>query len=468
MRLLIFGTGRYYQNRKALFNGKETGDEVVAFIDNRAAVPFSFDGRTTYHPNQIHEIKFDKVLIMSASEKEMRRQLLDLGVSETDIWHFNYYKCRLFGRKIELYIGNSEPKRKKVALLSTVLDYNGGTIAAAYAVVALQQRGYDAWLIASEGNDEFIQEFKSYGVNIAICPAIPYADDVYLYYMQQFDLVIVNVFQMVHCAVSISKIKPTLWWIHEPSDLYSATIEEFPSDIKEIASSKLQIFVVSNIAKNNFLAHFPNVRVKTMPYGIPDDFNGILPATSKKRVIFAIIGFVCSRKGQDVFLSAIQKLSQAEKDMAEFWIIGAYGMDTFGNEIQHVVQMIPEVKMLGLLTRQEIRQVFSQIDVVVCASREDPLPIVVTEGMMHGKVCITTEATGNAAYIDNGKNGIICKTNDVESLCEKMKWILYNQDRSSTIGQAARKIYEQNFTLDIFGKRLEEELNITREMHERT
>ena len=114
--------------------------------------------------------------------------------------------------------------------------------------------------------------------------------------------------------------------------------------------------------------------------------------------------------------------------------------------------------MLGLLTREEIYGIFPHIDVVVCASREDSLPIVMTEGMMFGKVCITTDATGTADFIRDGENGFVVPAGDDQALKEKMEWILYHRDRLADIGRNARKTYEQYFSMDVFGANLEKAL----------
>ena len=94
---------------------------------------------------------------------------------------------------------------------------------------------------------------------------------------------------------------------------------------------------------------------------------------------------------------------------------------------------------------------------------EDSLPIVATEAMMYGKVCIVSDKTGTADYLEDEKNGLICKAGDPKDLCRKMRWVIKNREKLKTMGSEARKVYEKHFTMDNFGKRLEEALKETME-----
>ena len=77
---------------------------------------------------------------------------------------------------------------------------------------------------------------------------------------------------------------------------------------------------------------------------------------------------------------------------------------------------------------------------------------------MHGKVCITTNATGIADYIKDGENGFVCEAGDAEALCEKMVYLLNHKEQCRRLGENARKTYEKFFSMGEFGKRLEQTL----------
>ena len=111
-----------------------------------------------------------------------------------------------------------------------------------------------------------------------------------------------------------------------------------------------------------------------------------------------------------------------------------------------------KVKIKGLLTREEMYNIYSQIDVVVCTSKEETMSNAIVEGMMMKKVCITTENTGVASYIENGKSGFIVPVGDEKVLRNTIKWIIDNKDQIHKIGEKARIVYKKYFSMDVLEK----------------
>ena len=155
-------------------------------------------------------------------------------------------------------------------------------------------------------------------------------------------------------------------------------------------------------------------------------------------------------------MEAIKYLGLELKNKALFWIIGLLGQDSYSSRVKEMASDETSVAFLGEMTRREIQRVFEEIDVLVCPSVEDPLPIVVTEALMYGKTCIVSDSIGMADYIAEGQNGFVFPKGNGEALSERMEWIIENRELLWQIGQNARQTYENHFTLDRFGERLEE------------
>lgn len=459
MKIVIFGIGKTYHDNKQNISPL---DSIEAFLDNNSSLQGkAVDGVMVYEPSQIHSLQYDKIVLMSDYAYEMRKQLLGMEVPEEVIWTWRRYRSECLRGTLKLFCYHKiqgNPKRR-ILILSTDLDYNGGTIAAVHAVMTLQSMGYYAVLAAPSGNQDFIEETLERGVNIVLCPAIYHLDKSEMYWINQFDMVIVNVFQMLPCACEISKCKPVLWWLHEPSASYSKIYERTRKEFfqyDDLSKMKyINIAAVSKNAKRNFEAYYPDRVDNILPYGLPDEY---IPAIEKKeseKFTFAIIGAITELKAQKIFTQAILNFTQEEIENLEFLIIGLDYSDTYYEEVKESVDKIPQIKMLGQLTREEIQKIYQEIDVVVCASMEETMSIVITEGMMHRKVCITTDTTGIAGYIDNGKNGLVCKAGDAKSLWHAMKWIVDHKDKLESIRRNARETYQEHFSMESFGKRLE-------------
>lgn len=460
MKIVIFGAGKFYQEKKHKIPAKF---EIVAFLDNNSQYQGKkIDGHLVVAPNEILQLSYDKIVLMSTSEEAMKSQLIELGVDKKDIWYWERFASEICRGELRFYCGNRNIKNcgKRVLIISTHLSYSGGPLAAVYAAKVLQDRDYVVFLTAPSGDERFIDEAIKVGLNIALCPALPYVHKEELIWIEQFDVVLVNVFPMILCACEISKIRPVLWWIHESEEsLYYNIINKFEGNIEKEQMEKITIYGVSRVAQSKFNFCFSNNIKKILPYGIPDQIEKNSYSNNiENQLVFAMIGTVHRGKAQDVFVNAIELIDAKEKKNVQFLIIGFIGIDEYSNEIKKSASRESTIKITGLLTRSELSKAYEKIDVIVCPSLEDSLPIVVTEGMMQEKVCIVSDMTGTAEYIEDGKNGLLCKAGDSEDLCEKIRWVIKNRKKLPEMGREARKVYEEYFTMDSFGQRLEESL----------
>lgn len=462
MRIVIFGTGMYCDRRLDNINKNV---EIVAFVDNNDVLwGEKKNGIPISSPGSIKDMQYDVVVLMSLSSDEMKKQLLNIGVERKKIKYYEEFRAEQGSEKIEVYFDYFKKcDGKKVLLAIHELGYHGASNIALYTARALCQRGYQVTIIAADGDEKYIKTVIKEGFLVLVYGGLYGAKIEEMFWLKEFDYVITYTYSMMNFAINIGKIKPGFWWLHESKDRYKHRYEKVGDlDISEL--NKLNIFAVSEVARKNFNECYPNVEVKCLKYGIPDK-NKLLKnknklLKNKNKLVFAVIGYVNKIKGQDILLDAIEKLSEMEKKEAEFWIIGRIGEDTFGQKIRSVSIMNPNVKILGEFNSDQMIEAFSEIDVVVNPSRQDVFPTVIAEGMMNGKICITTDVTGMAPLIIEGENGFVCKSENVEDLCNKIRWIINNRDICESIKTRARKTYLDNFTMEKFADRLEEIMGI--------
>lgn len=464
MRFVIFGTGKYFSNRKAQLFQLDENAEIVCYIDNNAKEDTLFGGVKVQKPCQLENIVYDKILLMSRSYLEMKAQLIALGYSEKAIWTWEQFLCEMSHGKFEFFCKETDVQKKdgRILIISIDLGYNGGSIAAVHAVMALADR-FEVVLAAPKGDKKFIREMKEAGINILLSPALPYLGEEEIYLMKKFDVIMVNVFQMLPVVCQVSRLRPTFWWIHEPSDMYADVLKRFHFLLGQQSFHNVNIKAVSNVPKENFNTYFPNRIQDTLAYGIPDRFSEDCDERGKKTFVFAVIGGVVPRKAQDVFIKAadlISKRRMPEIDI-EYWLIGGIFENEYGNLIYEMSERNNQIKIKGKLTREEIAKAYQEIDVVVCPSYEDPLPIVMTEGMMYKKVCIAADVIGTVEYIQDKVNGLIFKAGDETDLADKMQWVIAHPDKLKKIAENARKTYKENFTMEKFSQRLNEAINET-------
>lgn len=451
MRILIFGTGAFYNNRKKTF----LNDEIVAFIDNDSHKwGENLDGKKIIPIQAIDSIEYEYICLMAKPEfaNQMKIQLKEYGISEDKIIKYSEYGMLRGDSALKIYywVQKNTESKKKILLLSNELSYTGAPLVLFYLACILQKKGYGV-TVFSPKDGELRSDYIKSGMMVAIQDNNIEYDPMLEQWFVQYDLVWGNTFAYSNWIEPFSKNKkPFVWWLHESEVAYSSAE---PERIPKKIADNIHIYAVGNIAKENAIKYMPDAKIDNLLYGLPEILT--IKQEEKKikkseKCIFALIGSICKRKAQDVFLDAIEKLSTEEKENSEFWIIGSPLEIKFNDEIEKKCEQMSQVKIFGALDRNEILEIYRRIDVLVCPSREDPMPVVAVEAMIMNKPSIVSDMTGTAALITDTENGFVCKVGNAVELAEKMSWIISNKDKLEEIGKNARKIYDYKFSMEVF------------------
>lgn len=452
MKIAIFGTGQVYrENRERL----DKEDKIVAFLDNDQCKQGGFvDGVPVFSPEKIRDLSYDKIVIMSDYAVEMRNQLLEEGCTEDTLVHYYEY----FGEKCPIAIEwdlTKEEKQKSYLFITSDADYHGGAMVTVYAAQELMRRGYRIAIIAAAGNKVFVEEFHKKGIEIKINQNLPYLKWDHLKWVLDFQKIIVNTYPMVLCALEISNQRSVSLWLHESEFIYSEMFYWEERIKKEIVNQNLDIYAVSDNAKQNFIKNVIPCSIGILHYGIPDTDSGGRFDVNVGRLNFAVIGTLYPVKQQLFFLQTILKMDKTKTEQMNIFIIGKAGYREYSEKVHNMAEHMERVCVVGELKREELDQMYEKIDVVVVPSICETMSIVATEAMMRGKICIVSDSAGIAEYIISGENGFVFQNENAENLAEKIVWCIEHRDDLPRIGMNARRVYENYFSMEEFGDRLE-------------
>ena len=467
MKILFFGTGRFYQRRKSVLERMHAADDVIGFVDNHATASGTFEGRRVYHPSELPSLAFDAVVLMSVSVVEMREQLLHLGIPSEKILFWGQYAERFVAETQQWLPKQRETEQPctkgRILVVSGALGIGGGILASCYAAEVLAKRGYDVTLAAPSGTAELLASLRMASVNVWLLPGLSFLQWHRVEQSRNFDASIVCFFQNIHVAHELSLRMPVLWWVHEPCadyhPFYPVTRYCFPSLDTNSWMWRLRIAAVSKLAKNNFEEYYPEQADAVLPLGEPDTAQPICAWCPHKIVRFAVMGAVIENKGQDIFLQAALQMPEVLQNASEFLVVGH--LDETADIYQRCKKLcsqLTQAHILGQKTPEEVAELLATVDVIVCSSLEETMSMPIIEGMMHGKICITTDNTGVADYIEDGRNGFVVEAGNVTALAQCMTQIHQQIDEMQSIRSAARATYETHFTMEAFGERLEAEL----------
>ncbi len=300
------------------------------------------------------------------------------------------------------------------------------------------------------------EEFEREGFSTIVDPQLfsyqSYSSDAYDF-VASFERVIVTSlasFNFIRGFRGIAKCQT--WWIHETDAGFDA-VASMTNDLPLLFAVCESIWLGSPLCFPFALKYAPQDKLNLLLYGCAD--TAFLSEPNKLgKTIFSIIGTVDPRKGQDIFLKAIQLLPATLRGKAIFRIIGSplsFGVsEVFYKEICASAKSISEVELISNMPQEELQKYYAETDVIVSASRDDPMPIVVTQGLMFSKVCVCSSVIGHAQLIENGKDGLIFTNESAEELAEKMRWILQSPAQINSLGVAGRAIYEKHFDMTSF------------------
>lgn len=459
MRFLLFGTGDYYERYKKWFNR----DEVTALLDNSPGKQNTLvDGIRVVSPEEGVRLDYDAVVILSFYVKTMKAQLMELGVGADCIYHFfdlhTLFKGRTLHRPIKYYgvtkdsVWEKGGGRKRILLLSHDLTLGGPALALYRAAEILHAEQYEV-IFASMLDGPLRQHLSESRIPVIVDENLQIQTMREAAWTSNSDLVLCNTISFyVFLSERDTKI-PVVWWLHDSVFFYDGVDKGI---LRGMDVHNLDIVSVGPVPRNAMHAFVPSLPIRNLLYGVADE-KGKAENPDTERYAepfrFMTIGYIESRKGQDVLITAVKLLPKEILLKCEFYLVG---QDTslLAQQIKDGIKDIPQVVITGTVNRKEINRLLCHTDMLVCPSREDPMPTVAAEAMMHSVPCILSDATGTAAYIDNGENGLVFASEDARELAEKMEWCVCHKEDTARMGTCARDIYEKVFSMKTFERNL--------------
>lgn len=185
----------------------------------------------------------------------------------------------------------------------------------------------------------------------------------------------------------------------------------------------LRLIKVKTIAVSSQLAQVLREKyeadAKTVENGIdlgifyPDPDEELMSIKENKKAVL-ILSRNEYRKGFDIAVKVINKLSDRWKDEIEIW--------TCGEELKEDV-LKAKTRNFGWVGEDKLRKIVSSADVLFYPTRHEGLPLFPLEAMACGCPVVTTKAV---TYAKDGQNALVTEIEDIDNLEEKLESILRN------------------------------------------
>ena len=348
------------------------------------------------------------------------------------------------------------PTGKRAFLFSHVLDMTGAPIVMVSAVPVLRSMGFEVVVLGPSDNGS-LELFREAGATVLTRVGSTSSPTLWGLALCA-DFVIVNtvVNGRVVRALSDTGV-PVLWWLHDAFAGYPHIAHQIPKTI----APNVQVYSVGKHAAAAMHAVRPDFTIHQLIYGLPDyakeDFPVYDLGYANGRPLFVTVGSFERRKGQDVFCNAIRLLPPAVRNKASFLFVGKAADKEMMDAVRSLTADYPQnVFYCKRLSRDEIKSLMQQCTCLVCASRDDPMPTFVTEGLIFGKPSIVSEHTGTAGLVTEGVDGFVYKDDDPAQLEKLLCWAIEHPDDLAAMHDDCRRLYERYYSKEAFAATLQQ------------
>ncbi len=267
--------------------------------------------------------------------------------------------------------------------------------------------------------------------------------------MSSFSTILFNTIISLKYINYINTKNRKICWIHEGKCGYGNAEGIF--NVKQAFEKIDEVYSVGEYAKSFTDKYVQPEKSKILLYGL-ENIKLTSSHLENKKLTFGFFGVCCERKGTDLFVQSVKSLPENLKRDCCFKIIGKLDDSEFCKQLKQVAEN-ENIIFTGQLSHSDTLKEMENTDVIVCPSRDDPMPIVCTEAMQLNKPVICSDHAGTASFIEDSMNGFIYKLND-DKLEDIIAKVYEKRDKLSIIGKEWHKIYKEKFTKSTFEKNI--------------
>jgi glycosyltransferase involved in cell wall biosynthesis len=201
----------------------------------------------------------------------------------------------------------------------------------------------------------------------------------------------------------------------------------------------------------------PKEKIHICPNGIVDERQEAICRwqKAKRAVRILFLSNLIESKGVFVLLEAC-KILKNKNIPFECVFIGGEGNITalrFSKKVNQL-DLQEEVFYQGEKYGDEKLQAFLETDIVSFPTYFETFGLVILEAMSHSLPIVSTFEGGIPDIVEDGVTGFLVPQKNVLALAEKLELLIKNPVLRQQMGKAGRLKYEQQFTLEIFEKRI--------------
>ncbi len=348
-----------------------------------------------------------------------------------------------------------DKKRTRILIFSHETTWSGAPIQLFYLTTWLKEKGWEVAVVVPKTHTPQSGPISTELTARAI-PVFPILDFTAPPDLEQiralcseFDLILANTLVMwsAVCAAHAAD-RPVIWYIHETQVLWRL-LDLNPEIKSALTLADLLLFPTAHTAE--LYRSLTSQPIEVLAYGVPRV--AVTPVRrADGRIHFLLLGSYEHRKGQDLFLAAIKQLPATLQKRTLFEMIGRKLDEGF---FEALVEQLDQANVLlrEALEHDNALAVLAGADVLVCASRDETMPIAILEAMSLGKAIVTTNVGGTTEWLRDEDNALIVPADESAALARALQRCADEPELRQSLGRNAQRTFAAEFSLDRLGKR---------------
>lgn len=344
-----------------------------------------------------------------------------------------------------------------VLIMSHELSLSGAPVVCLQAADSLRKLGFVPAFLSLKGGplDATLAEK---GIPVFFDDSYDTSPEITELWQEMLNLFDVIIFNSLVCAPYIHRFSTApgrkAWWVHETA----AGFFYSNHDLLPIAFASVDVvWLVSPNSATCAAPYCPEDKFRQLVYGVADD-EGTVAEPVDGCLHFICVGSLIPRKGQNILLKAIELLPREIRERAFFEVLGTgYDPDPwpeYTKELHAKLAEMPWVTLTGECAREECLRRIASAQVMVSASNDDPMPVVVSEGLQRGILCICSDAIGQAQLLEHGKEALFFPCNNAQALANAMQKCIEHPEMLDRFREPAKEAFRRCFSMTTFDRNL--------------
>jgi len=219
------------------------------------------------------------------------------------------------------------------------------------------------------------------------------------------------------------------------------------------------VILLSKYLYPDIRKYVPESRVYYCPNGIPENQveSGKCKVKSSGPVEILFLSNLIESKGVFVLLKACKILQNKKLNFHCAFVggIGDVSEQQFKSKVVEL-KLADNVHYAGKKFGKEKEEAFVHADIFAFPTYYETFGLVNLEAMQYSIPIVSTFEGGIPDVIDDGVTGFLVPQKNAQALAEKLEILIQNSDLRQQMGEAGRKKYENEFTLEKFENRMVE------------